>query len=372
MKVLHIAHYPKSGIISVIRSLIMNSRHEEIEYSLLVLEGEDLRLKHQLKTFAEYVTFLDMKNYMFFQTLNRFYHMISRIRPDIVHIHSYLPLCFYSILCQITTNIKSKVVITKHNDYPYFYSNDLKSLFKRYSERYCIKHYCHLVIFNCDKVKESVRSLYQLPINKSLRIYNGMNLEVFKDRKYYPKAGKINVISVGNLNEQKNYSFLLFCWKEIVNKFPNSSLSIVGDGHFKKALISQSIKLGIDKSVRFLGWRNDVIELLRNSDIFILTSIYESFPTVILEAFSQSLPVIATEVGGVPEMINDGVNGLLLPVNGKGQTVAAIKELIQRPALMEKYGKAGLKTYKDKFTISRYISESENMYNTLLSKKNCF
>jgi glycosyltransferase involved in cell wall biosynthesis len=99
---------------------------------------------------------------------------------------------------------------------------------------------------------------------------------------------------------------------EIIKKFPTVSLLIAGDGPLKDTLIEETKHLGVQNNVYFLGMRHDTAELLKLFDLYVLPSIWEGLPMIILEAMAAGCPIIATDVGGVGAAVRDGVNGILI------------------------------------------------------------
>ena len=164
-------------------------------------------------------------------------------------------------------------------------------------------------------------------------IYNGLNPD-FVDRlaqsQQIGSSGSNDgprLIIVGRLEEQKGHATLLAALPEVLQHCPGTTLTIVGVGSLHADLVAQSHTLGIEQSVHFLGGRNDVPQLLRQSDLFISSSNWEGFPTVILEAMAAQLPVVATDVGGSCELVRNGETGFLVPPSDPASLASAILRL---------------------------------------------
>ncbi len=136
-----------------------------------------------------------------------------------------------------------------------------------------------------------------------------------------------HLIIVGRLEEQKGHATLVAAMAEVLRQLPTAQLTIVGVGSRREALVAQSRELDIAAAIHFLGGRDDVPHLLRQSDIFISASNWEGFPTVILEAMAADLPVIATDVGGSRELVKNGETGYLVPPLDPAALAAAIVNL---------------------------------------------
>jgi len=119
--------------------------------------------------------------------------------------------------------------------------------------------------------------------------------------------------TVGRLNEQKGYSFLIEAAALVLERLPQAYFLIVGDGELRGSLMEQARRLGIDSRVVFTGPRSDVEELLACMDLFVSPSLWEGLPTVIIESMASGVPVVATDIAGTRELLQDGVTGWLVP-----------------------------------------------------------
>jgi glycosyltransferase involved in cell wall biosynthesis len=128
-------------------------------------------------------------------------------------------------------------------------------------------------------------------------------------------------------------------------------------------------QLGVGEYVSFLGDRNDVPELLAQSQIFVLSTHYEGLPISILEAMRAGLPIVATNVDGVPEAVREGENGLLVPRSDPVVLAHALAKLIESPELRAKMGEASRRMYETEFGVSRMLSELDMVYANALRKK---
>ena len=145
-------------------------------------------------------------------------------------------------------------------------------------------------------------------------IYNAIPLtpiqsdEIQRASRSEPKV----VGSVGRLSEQKGYRYLIDAVPEIIREIPQIEFWLIGDGELRSDLERQSKRLGVQDHVKLLGKRNDVLDLLKQFDLFVLPSLWEGLPTVIMESISQGVPVLATDIPGTREMIEDGKTGWLV------------------------------------------------------------
>lgn len=136
-----------------------------------------------------------------------------------------------------------------------------------------------------------------------------------------------HLIIVGRLEEQKGHATLIAAMPIVLRQLPTATVTIVGAGTLYGELMAQSKALGVEQSIHFLSGRDDVPALLRQSDIFVSSSNWEGFPTVILEAMAAQLPVVATDVGGSRELVRNGETGYLVPPRDPEALATAIVQL---------------------------------------------
>lgn len=174
---------------------------------------------------------------------------------------------------------------------------------------------------------------------------------------------------VGNLNSAKGYSFLLRSFAKFVESHPDTILLIVGDGPQKNKLIQQTRLSGLQDSVKFIGYDPRAREIIANLDILVLPSKSESFGRVLLEAMQVGTPVIATNRGGIPEVINNGFNGMLVDYDDESGLVKAMDRLLSDNSYCKNLVNNGYLTLKKRFNIDIYASEIENIYLDALSNR---
>lgn len=148
----------------------------------------------------------------------------------------------------------------------------------------------------------------------------------------------------------------------------NWQLELVGDGPLIAAVMQQAKDAGLEQKIHFAGSRNDVPARLAEADIFVLSSRWEGLPLSILEATAAGLPVVATNVGGVPETVIDGETGYLVKRSDAQALAAKLKALIQDPALRSRLGAQARKLYEQKFGLPRMVSETQEVYKRALQR----
>lgn len=159
----------------------------------------------------------------------------------------------------------------------------------------------------------------------------------------------INVTTVARLYVTKGLVYLLEAIPQVKAKHPNAEFRVYGEGPLRQELLSYARKLGLDGNAIFVGAftkREELARIMAQTDIFALPSVLEGQPLVVVEAMAYECPIVATKVGGVPELIENGVNGLLCPPKEPGQLAQSLCELMDDPALRMRLGQAARLSYE--------------------------
>lgn len=212
--------------------------------------------------------------------------------------------------------------------------------------------------------------------NSVLLIHNGVDLEKFSLReggRHFSDELSITdsdivIICVGRLVSIKGHSNLLKCFHSIVNNNNSIKLLIVGEGPEMANLTRLTSDLKINENVIFLGQRDDVPTLLKQSDIFALTSLSEGLSCSIIEAMASGLPVIATNVGGNNELVKNNINGFLIPEGNLDEFSMELSELITDNNKRKRLGKNSANIAKSEFSIESMSSKYINLYTDQLNK----
>jgi glycosyltransferase involved in cell wall biosynthesis len=212
--------------------------------------------------------------------------------------------------------------------------------------------------------------------NKVFLITIGVDTEIFK-----PREGKdslreemgirendIVVLYVGRLDLVKGVNYLLKAAKEIIPHYKNVKFLVVGDGSLRREY--EGFAKSFSDNIIFTGFfRGDIATLMNISDLFVLPSLSEGSPSVIMEASASGLPVIATEVGEIPEMILDGKTGILIKPKDMDGLVNALKKLIANPPLAKEIGKAGRKRMEEKYSWETICKRIEDVFERIIEEK---
>jgi glycosyltransferase involved in cell wall biosynthesis len=156
---------------------------------------------------------------------------------------------------------------------------------------------------------------------------------------------------------------------EVRQTQPQVRLVFVGDGPLRVNLEALVFELGLSDRVHFTGQRADVARLLGAFDIFVLPSLREALPIAVIEAMAVRLPVVAGRIGGIPEVVEDGTTGCLVPPGDGAALAAVLERLVADPALVARLGAAGQARVQSQFTVEQMVRRVEHLYDELTRRK---
>ncbi|BDI33656.1 glycosyl transferase family 1 [Capsulimonas corticalis] len=180
-----------------------------------------------------------------------------------------------------------------------------------------------------------------------------------------PKDGPV-IGLVGRMEEQKGVEDFLRMARLVSDSEAGAHFLVVGDGQELPKYRMLAEDLGIADRVHFTGRRTDIARCLAAMDVFVLASLFEPFGLVLAEAMAMKTPVVATDVGGVSEVISDGVTGMLVPAADPAAMAKSALEYVRRPELARRHGEDGRKRVLEKFTASRMVADMERLYERCL------
>jgi len=289
----------------------------------------------------------------------------------ILHAHVWNPAsCRFAFMA--AKKMKIPVITTEHDPFKLSW---IKDLFKKHTLKGISK-----IITVSEENKKVLKKLYPKHMGKITVIHNGIDitwwqsqllrftdddLGEIKTEVFKAKKDTLIITSVAELHERKGLKFLIKSIPGVVEKYPNTKLVIVGDGPARENLKSLIKKLKMEKHVILLGRRSDVPQILKSSNIFALPSRREAFGLVNLEAMITPLPVIATKVGGIPEIIEDGKTGILIEAENSEAFTQALTKLISKPDLRKKYAQAGYIRAKETFSAEKMAEQYEKIYSEI-------
>ena len=196
-------------------------------------------------------------------------------------------------------------------------------------------------------------------------VANGVDVESFPPRSPERRSSGPTLITVANLRREKNHETLIAAAAALASHFPALRVRIVGGGPRRQALESLAASEGLQDRVEFLGHREDVGTLLADADVFVLPSRSEAFPNGAIEAMAAGLPVIASAVGGLRDLIDDGRTGLLVQhPDDAGAFAAAVHRVLTDGGLAARLGAAARAEVRDRYSFERMVHAFEDLYVT--------
>ena len=277
---------------------------------------------------------------------------------DVIHAHQYTPFFYGSIAARLS-GVRPRVIFTEHGrHYP-----DVVSFRRRLTNRLVFDRIADEVNAVCDfsarsvREKDGFRRVEVIPNGVDLprytvdRVSAGARVGLDPSRRY--------VTTVARFHPVKDHRTLLRGFAQVARIRPDVDLLLVGDGPLRQELEATARSLAIEGRVRFMGVRSDVADILRASDVFAMTSLSEAASLTLLEAMASELPVVVTAVGGNPEIVRDGTDGLLVPRRSSAGVAKALLRLLGDDSMAAAMGRAGAERVRSQFrlddTIGRYF-----------------
>jgi glycosyltransferase involved in cell wall biosynthesis len=176
------------------------------------------------------------------------------------------------------------------------------------------------------------------------------------------------LVRVGGL-DVKGIGTFLEAGRRIVGRFPDAHLLVVGDGPYRPELEQHAARLGLDRQVRFTGLRRDVPAVLAEAEVVVVPSLTEGLSNSLLEAMAAGVPVVATRVGGNPELVVDGEHGLLVPPADPAALATAVERLLGEAATAARLARAARERVAARFSLERMVRETARLYERLLAPR---
>lgn len=364
MQITHDLNY--GGLQKLVVDISKSLDKSKYEVAVCVLrEGGPLE-KELLKEDIKIIKLPHSNNGADYLSFWKLYKIIKEEKPDIIHTHNTQPFIEGGIAA-LLAGIPVKI----HTDHGRQFPDKRRYMFAEW----VFSHFADQLVAVSESLKDDISRYEGIRPDKIMVIPNGIdgskyNIKIDKNKKRRELDidNKYNIILgfVGRLSPEKGLIYLIKATKVIAEEFPNILLLIVGEGELLEELNRETITLGIERNVRFLGPRSDINEILGILDIFVLPSLREGLPLVLLEAAASSLPIVATDVGGNNQVVKHGINGLLVKHGDAAPLYNALKQLIHNNKMRQDFGRKSYNLFINNFTIEKMIKEYENIYQSCL------
>ncbi|HOX54459.1 MAG: glycosyltransferase [Candidatus Omnitrophica bacterium] len=369
INVLHIVEdLSIGGVEELLRIIAMGLNREKYNVYVCCIEEGGQTAKELMEAGIK-VDILGMKSYHNLFNILRLKKYIKERKIDIIHSHMYFANTFGRIAALLAGT--PVLISTSYSTYYEFKRRNILMInfLSKFTDR---------IIAASNSIKEFAVKQQRIPADKFQVIYDCASTDKFSkhvDSFAVKRALGIDsdyqvVGCVARLNEVKGHAYLIRAAKEVLKNNPRIKFLLVGDGPLRQELEQLSVQLGIKDNVIFVGSRRDIPEMLAAMDIFVLPSaLREGCPLSILEAMAMSKPVVASRLGGIPEEIEDGKSGILVPPKDSAALADAIIKLLSDKNLSVTMGKAGRKIFEEKFSKEVMLNKLESLYDELAAKK---
>lgn len=353
------------GLERVVASLITHRDRFRYEVSVVSLYGElEGSIARDLTAEGAKVYHLDKRRGFDARMFNRLAGVLVDAEPHILHTHNYV--LRYALPASLFRRIPV-VVHTLHN----IATQEVDRL-GRWLQWWAFRHRVHPVAI-AGEVASTFRQVYGLP--QPTLIPNGIAVDAFQSNAAERAAWRaqegfspedILYICVARFSEQKNHPALLEAFAAGPGKNPHARLLLAGDGALRQKTEAIAAQLGITSRMRFLGRREDVPQLLAASDVFVLASLWEGNPLSVMEAMAAGLPCVVTSVGGVPELVESGKHGFVVPPADPASLAGAMMKLASDPVARRRMGAAAAACAAERFDHRHMVAAYEKLYQRLL------
>ncbi len=301
-------------------------------------------------------------------TASKLYDVVRDNKIEIINVHYAIPYTTASYLAREmfkSENVNIPIVTTVHGTD--IHTIGQKKEFKN-TLRFTLKSSDGITAV-CEYLKKQIKDKFD--IDSVVRvIYNHVDTERFRKANIPSMKNRLGksmpiILHASNFRPIKNIGDIIDAFCNVRKTVP-SRLVLVGKGPDKEKIINKVKELGLAKDVTFAGARRDIEKFYAVSDVFVMASLREGCPLSILEAMSSSVPVVSTNVGGIPEIVDDGKTGMLVSVGDTEKIADKIIGLLSDDKMRWKFGKAARARVMKKFTAEKIVPQYESYYRELM------
>jgi glycosyltransferase involved in cell wall biosynthesis len=283
---------------------------------------------------------------------------LRRQRVDILHMHTPHAHTIGLLACTLAPTVRK--VVSRRVDFA-----PIRNLWSRWKYTASGVHYL--------AVSEAIQEILiasGVPARRVQTVYSGIDLQrctaVQTAPPLFPLGTRV-IGTVGHLAGHKGHRYLLEATALLLRDEPQVGVVIVGHGDLRATLEAQATALGIAKRVCFTGFRDDVLALMQGFEIFVFPSHLEGLGTAMLDAMALGKPVVATRTGGIPEVVQDGITGLLVPPRDPQALADALRYLLHHPERRQAFGRAGRQRVEQYFMVEHMALHTLQAYARVLA-----
>lgn len=372
IRVLELIHTLETGgaqkvIVNLIRGI--NKERFDITTACLQKKGP---VFDEIKTLGTKVSHVPKKSRCDVQIVSRLQKFITDGKFDIVHTHNFSAGLWGRLAVLRVKKNRPALVHTEHG------RRGNIAGWRKYISCHLAKK-TDLIIAVSDETRKYLIQKVGLPPDKIIVLKNGIDINHLLAKKD-DEVSAINsilesdpdarfIVNVSALTEVKDHATLLRAFKILKQRVNHAYLLLVGDGHLRLDLQKLALSLEINNDVHFLGERHDIAAILNKCDIFVLSSRNEGHPISLLEAMGMGVVPVATDVGGIPELIENTVNGLTVPPGEPSLLADAIRIALENPNLYHEWSVKSREIVFSEYTAEIMAKNHEDVYSKLISPK---
>ena len=327
----------------------------------------DGKLANELRRLPLSLTIIPEKEYGLVTIAFRLAKQLRRIRPDIVHTHKYKDSILGSLIARCL-RVPYVIRVVHGMPEPFRGLKNLKMAGYTFVDRLVTRWFINKVVAVSSDIEKLLSLIYGK--DRVVRIHNGIDLEAVRvttDRLAMRKEWHIDddvilIGTAGRLVPVKGHTILLKALHTLSERHPTVRLLLVGDGPLRDSLKSEARRLGLEEKVILAGHQEESYDFIHMMDIFVLPSLHEGIPMVLLEALALERPVVASRVGGIPEVVSNGVSGMLATPGNDAEFAVALQELIQDREVAVALGIAGRHRVEQDFDAALMAKRTATLY----------
>ena len=302
----------------------------------------------------------------------RFSRVIKRLQPDVIHAHDPHGIAMAAFALSIDTAAFRRsqrppppLVAARRVDF-HLRGNS----FSKWKHRQVD---CYVA------ASEAIRQMLiadGVPKDRTVTVHEGIDVDhvvaapaVDVHQAFFLPHGAPVVGNVAALVPHKGQRYLIDAAHLVVREVPDARFVILGEGELREALEHQVREHHLEKHVLLPGFRTDVLGCIKSFDLFVMSSVTEGLGTSLLDAMACRRPIVATSAGGIPEIVEDGATGLIVPPRDAASLAKAIVRALRDEPLRRRFGEAGFARVRERFTVERMVSETAAVYERLVGAR---
>ena len=329
----------------------------DVENFLLAPQGSVIAAEMQAKGFN--VIEIPVKGDLDFGLLGRVSRVIQQIKPDVVHVHSRRGADFWGGLAAKHCGVPSVISRRVDNPEPRWLTRWKYGL---YDQVITISEGIRQVLLS-----QGLASDHVVTVRSALADDATCECDkVLFNQRFGFKHDVFVIGVVAQLIERKGHLYLLKALPDLLKSYPNIQVVFFGKGKYRHTLESHVNELGLQECVQFAGFCDDMPELFGCLDLLVHPALMEGLGVSLLQASQQGVPIVASAVGGIPEAVEEGVNGLLVPAKDTLALQNAIEKLLQSPELRQQLSENGQQLMKEKFSVLKMVEGNYLVYREIL------